>query len=58
MFDALDAAKASVEKMWNDLQSLEASLAGDITAEIAHTATQHYRQLPTFGVNWGLIGSF
>lgn len=52
-----DAAKASVDKLWADLNALKASIAGEITPAVAHEAVTHYRALPTFQVNWALAGT-
>lgn len=51
------AAKAHVDKLWAELNALKASLAGEITPDVAHAAVTQYRTLPTFMPNWSLAGT-
>ena len=53
-----EAAKTHVAATWAELQSLDALASnGDINGDAAHAAVQRFRKLPTFQINWGLIGT-
>lgn len=52
-----EKAKAGVEKVWKELNDLKTLVDGGLDAAKAHEAVQHYRQLPSYQINWGLIGA-
>eukprot|EP00047_Mylnosiga_fluctuans_P001656 m.221302 g.221302 ORF g.221302 m.221302 type:complete len:148 (+) comp10558_c0_seq1:2957-3400(+) len=54
-YDA-EKAKAGLQETWQSLQALQHTVAGDLDAASTHAAVQSYRKLPSFGVNWGIIG--
>ena len=49
-------AKEGVELQWATLQELKAAVAAGLDRDSAHAAVQKYRTLPTFQINWSLIG--
>jgi len=50
------AAKAGVEKIWQQLQDLHKSVQGELNQDQTKAAVDQYLQLPTFQINWAIAG--
>lgn len=51
-----EAAKKGMEEHWALLKDLKTMADAGFDAASAHEAVLKYRKLPSFQVNWGLIG--